>query len=67
MKRRSIRLWLGLQILSLGEALSGPGNRGRRVCLLTAMAALLVAVIAWNASANVAIGTQPSIQRATTW
>lgn len=63
MERRPIRHWLALQILSLGEALSGPANRNRRVCLMAVATALMVAVIVWQASAG--IGTQPEIQRAT--
>ncbi len=63
MKRRPIRHLLASQILSLGEAMSGPANRNRRVCLLAVATALMVALIVWQASAG--IGTQPIIQRAT--
>ncbi len=65
MERRPIRHWLALQILLLGEALSGPANRGRRVCLMAFATALMVAVIAWQASAEIGVRNQPSIQRAT--
>ena len=65
MKRRPIRHLLASQILLLGEAMSGPANRGRRTWLLAAATAFIVAVIAWQASAE--IGSEPFIQRATAW
>ncbi|MGB3898159.1 MAG: hypothetical protein WA973_06360 [Mesorhizobium sp.] len=63
MELRPIRHLLASQILSLGEALSGPTHRNRRMCLVAVATALILAVIVWQASAG--IGTQPVIQRAT--
>ncbi len=68
MTLRPIRYWLASRILSLGEALSRPAGRRRIVLVFSASAAaILAAVFAYDANGSTAIGTKPSIQRATTW